>query len=197
MSALRKIVTGTPDSSPGKGVATPKNTGKRSYEDEQWHVSGYKPMDTLPYVQPPKKKSRIAVPQQLNFTETESLASLRAQVTGLRQENTKLVLDVCRKNQAIAFHKDQYNDLRLEHNRLQRLSNNLDRQMKEAEDAYKIQVDLYGIAVANSFADEDKIRKLKLQLNALEARNVRKEADVRAFQLDMNDRLNSFLAIEL
>jgi hypothetical protein len=197
MSAIRKIVTGTPDSSAGKAVATPKNTGKRNYEEEQWHVAGFKPFK-------PPKKARIAVPDQQNFTETDCKKSLLAQVGGLRAENAAFRAANLKLKEEMNWTNDD-NDVLLRSAQdahiLRRAvrAHEESREQLKAEHAQRVQdmeQDRQRL-VRVIDARDNNIAFLQRENADLKKQWAEKERQARAFQLEMNDKLNSFLAIEL
>ena len=170
----------SPPANPDKREMSPKNK-RKAREEQQWHTAGWRtpPSNPEPNVAKPAKKKRI-VPEQLNFTESDSLASLRAQVAGLRAENAKLRAQNAelKDDNGMAIHN--YSVL---------------------ERHYKAQDQRHSTYVAQQRVTEnillDNCRQYEREKVANEARWAAKEADVRRLQREFNDAVNSLLAVDI
>lgn len=170
----------SPPANPDKREMSPKNKRKER-EEQQWYTAGWRtpPSNPAPNVARPAKKKRI-VPEQLNFTESDSLASLRAQVAGLREENAKLRKqnEELKDDNGMAIHN--YSVL---------------------ERHYKSQANTHAAEKARMKVAENILlsncRQYEREKAENDARWAAKEADVRRLQREFNDAVNSLLAVEL
>lgn len=174
-----------------------ESTGKRVYEEEQWHVSGFKPST-------PPKKARIAVPDQQNFTEKDCNKSLIAQVGGLRAENASLRADNLKLKQQMRYTQDD-NDVLLRKAQTRDLVEQAlkDEKFYRAQDQVEFNrkmadmKDDYNELLARVQANNIETNYAQQQVADLQRQLAEKERMARAFQLEMNDKLNSFLAVDL
>jgi hypothetical protein len=175
MSGIRKILE-SPPANPDKREMSPKNKRKER-EEQQWYTAGWRTPPSN--AAKPAKKKRI-VPEQLNFTESDSLASLRAQVAGLRAENAKLRAQNAelQDDNGMAIHN--YSVL---------------------ERHYKAQDERHSLYVGQQRTTENILlnncRQYEREKVANEARWAAKEADVRRLQREFNDAVNSLLAVDI
>lgn len=179
MSGIRKILE-SPPANPDKRAMSPKNKRKER-EEQQWYTAGWRtpPSNPQPNVARPAKKKRV-VPEQLNFTEGDSLASLRAQVAGLRAENAKL---------------------RAQNEELQDDNGMAINNYSVLERHYKAQEERHAASTARQKVTENILlnncRQYEREKVANEARWAAKEADVRRLQREFNDAVNSLLAVDV
>lgn len=179
MSALRKIME-----------SPPKNTGKRPAEPnpEQWYTSNFREPEQR--TQQNAKKRRV-VPEQLNFTERDSVQSMRAQIEGLRAENEKLRI-VNEKQARRLVKKDQDVNIALcNHAALQ---NQMERQERRHMDDNLSHRENELQLLANCRAYERE--KVAMQ-DAFDAKWKEKESEVRRLQREFNDAVNALLASEV
>lgn len=173
MSHLRKIME-----------SPPKNTGKRTDIRPQepnpdvWYTAGFK--DTTP---PPAKKKRI-VPEQINFTESDSVVSMRAQIQGLRTTNQKLQDKLKEANNNVNISLCNHAALQNQYERQER------RHMDEKSQQKQIELTL----LANCRAYERE--KVKMQ-DAFDMHLKGKESEVRRLQREFNDAVNALLASDV
>lgn len=179
MSNLRKIME-----------SPPKNTGKRPAEPEpeQWYTSGFQRKEVYEASgrvsnQPPAKKKRI-VPEQLNFTESDSVASMRAQILGLRCTVRRLQekLEEEKGNVAIAL---------CNHSALQKQYERQEKRHQEDRSSQK-QCELQLLANCRAYERE----KVAMQ-DDFDLQWKRKESEVRRLQREFNDAVNALLASEV
>lgn len=165
----------------------PKNTGKRPAEPspEQWYTSNFQEKDNrYPAKTPqPAKKKRI-VPEQLNFTESDSVASMRAQILGLRCVNHKLQEKVKAANENVSI-------ALCNHSALQ---NQMERQERRHQDDKSSQKQIELQLLANCRAYERE--KVAMQDN-FDLQWKTKESEVRRLQREFNDAVNALLASEV
>lgn len=161
----------------------PKNTGKRPAEPhpEQWYTSNFQ--ERAQRTPQPAKKKRI-VPEQLNFTESDSVASMRAQIFGLRTTNQKLQekLKEANDNVTVAL---------CNHSALQ---NQMERQERRHQDdrAQQKQTELQLLANCRAYERE----KVAMQ-DSFDLQWKKKESEVRRLQREFNDAVNALLASEV
>lgn len=169
MSNMRKIFE-----------SPPKNTGKRPAEPtpEQWYTSGFAPEKAQP-----AKKKRI-VPEQLNFTESDSVASMRAQILGLRCTTQKLQEKLKAANENVTVALCNHSALQNQYERQER------RHQEDKASAKQIELQL----LANCRAYERE--KVAMQ-DSFDMQWKKKESEVRRLQREFNDAVNALLASEV
>lgn len=173
MSALRQLLESPPKNADKREMSPSKKRKER--ESQQWHTAGW---TTPPHAfRPVAKKIKRIVPEQLNFTESESLASLRAQVQGLRTENAKLRADNATLNEDNAMAINNYSVLERHYKTMN------DRHQEEKQAAKRCENAL----LANC-------RQYEREKVANDDRWNAKEAEVKRLQREFNDAVNSLLA---
>jgi hypothetical protein len=173
MSALRTILESPPKNA-DKREMSPQNK-RKAREEQQWHTAGWRtPPNTF---RPVAKKVKKIVPEQLQFTEQDSLASLRAQVEGLRTDNSNLrVLNATLlEDNGMAIHNYAV---------LERHYKAMDTRHKEIHAADKT---TENILLANC-------RQYEREKVANDDRWAAKESEVKRLQREFNDAVNSLLA---